>query len=57
MKLTIYIKNQKKPIVIVKKSSLLEDLYHEIRTSDIIKIGPVIFRREDFIFATEEEGK
>lgn len=53
MKLELYIKNQKKPIVIISKTSKLNELYEMLRTKDIIQMGPVIFRREDFIYATE----
>ena len=57
MKMTIYIKNQKKPVIIISRKSMQDELYEMLRTKDIIKIGPVIFRREDFVYASEEETK
>lgn len=52
MKIKLYLKSSKKPIILIGKN-ILDILYKEIRTSDMIKIGPVIFRREDFIYAVE----
>lgn len=57
MKMMIYIKNQKKPVIILSRKSIQDELYEMLRTKDIIKIGPVIFRREDFVYASEEETK
>lgn len=54
-KLEIYIRNKKKPIVVIGKN-LLDALYTDLRTCDIIKFGPIIFRREDFIYAVEEKA-
>lgn len=54
MKIELYLKNKKKPIIIIGKN-ILDVLYTELRTSDIIKLGPVIFRREDFVYAVEAD--
>lgn len=52
--LKIYLKNRKKPLKTYADLSKLEKLYELLRTRDIIKFGPIIFRREDFIYAVEE---
>ena len=57
MKIKIYIKNIKKPIVAVSDDDdLLEMLYRKLNNNeiDIIKVGPIIFKKEDFILAVEE---
>lgn len=56
MKIKIYIKNIKKPIVAVGDDDLLEMLYRKLNNDDIdiIKVGPIIFKKEDFILAVED---
>ena len=55
MKIKIYIKNIKKPIVAVGDDDLLDMLYKKLNNDDdIIKVGPIIFKKEDFILAVED---
>ena len=54
MKIKIYIKNIKKPIVAVGDDDLLDILYKKLNNDDIIKVGPIVFKKEDFVLAVED---
>lgn len=55
MTLKLFLKNSKKPICFeIEKYDLVEQMYNDLMTRDIVKFGPVIFRREDFIYCVAE---
>lgn len=56
--LYVYTYGKKKPFVFeLDKASQLNDFYKELNTNDIVKYGPVIFKRSDFLYAVMEEDE
>lgn len=51
----VYLKSQRKPMLFdVSNTSIIDDFYSNLMTHDVIKFGPVIFRREEFLYAVIE---
>lgn len=55
MIIKVYLKTMKKPIVFeLEKQTQYEEFYKQLMTCDIIKFGPIIFKRDDFIYSVIE---
>lgn len=55
MKIKLYLKNLRKPILFeVASEKYLDKIYEELMTHDIIKMGQVIFRRDEFLYIVVE---
>ena len=51
----LYLKHRIRPLVIYANQRDLNELYKNLLTRDIIQIGPIIFKREDFKLIISEE--
>lgn len=52
MTLKVYLKSKRKPIEFeFDKSSIVDKFYEDLMTKDIIKLGQVVFRRDEFQYA------
>ena len=49
--LWVYLKSAKKPFIFEYENAEKIDLKQQLLTKDIIQIGPIIFRRDDFLYA------
>lgn len=51
--LNIYLKSRKKPLsIIINREAQMDEFYRELMTKDICRFGPLIFSRNDFLYAT-----
>ena len=51
----VFLRSCKKPLQLCRVTkTIYEQLYTDLMTKDVIKIGPLIFRRDDFIYASIE---
>lgn len=55
IELRIYLKGKRGPLVLLlDNEKQMNDFYKELETHDIVRFGQVIFKREDFFYATME---
>ena len=55
IELHIHIKGVKRPIILeLENDKQVDAFYRELETHDIVRFGQLIFRRDEFLYATME---